>query len=597
MKGKLFFWIYPPIIILFIIFIFTLTVFTARSITGFFHDLSSFQLRQTVLVTANCLEPLLYNTGVEGLIRNRAEIQEYCDALVLGSKIRLTVITGDGVVLADTGADPEQMELHHDRSEIIDARQFGTGFATRTSASTGITTTYEAHALRDADGLVYAFLRIAIPFGVIDERRTELVVRILLFGTVSVLLVSLLSLYITRRLTGPIARINTIAQSFSDGWFSERIPEEGPEEIKSLASVMNRMALQLDERISTINQERNKVQTILQGMNEAVAVVSSNLELILTNRSFNSLFGSRNEHVLTTVLMATHSTELCDFLEAAIRANGPLETSLTLYSPVLRYIRAAVAPLPDGMSVLVISDLTRMHRLETIRRDFTANVSHELRTPITSIKAALETLQDVVLFQHDDQCSRFLDMALRGTNRLEAILADLLSLARIEEEERSGLKLETVDLDDLVQTIQTELAGRMIDAGVVFERSGTTGIRIHAHSGLLRQAIFNLVDNAIKYGASGGLVQVTTEKKAEQVVITVYDRGPGISERERSRLFERFYRVDKARSRETGGTGLGLAIVKHIARAHGGKVFLAEEPGPGSKFVLEIPLSGRDSDE
>lgn len=594
MKGKLFFWIYPPIIVFFLISIITLTVFTTQSITNFFHDLSSFQLRQTVLVTANSLEPLLHSEGPEGLSHNRGKIQEYCDSLVRGSKIRLTVITSDGVVLADTSADPARMELHHNRSEIIDALQFGTGFATRTSVSTGITTTYEAHALRDKDGVVYAFLRTAIPFGVIDERRTELVVRILFFGALSVLLVSLFSLYITRRLTRPIARINTVAQSFSDGWFSERIPEEGPEEIKSLASVMNRMAVQLDDRISTINQERNKVQTILQGMNEAVAVVSRNLELVLTNRSFDSLFESRDESGAHTLLMATHSTELCDFMEAAIRAAGPLETSLTLYNPVLRYIRAAVAPLPDGMSVLVISDLTRMHRLETIRRDFTANVSHELKTPITAIKASLETMQDASC-PHDEQCSRFLDMAVRGTNRLEAILEDLLSLARIEEEERNGLSFELVHLDDLIQTIQMELSGRMNDAGIVFERKGTTGIRLQAHSGLLRQAVFNLVDNAIKYGASGGLVQVTTEKRANQVVISIADRGPGISERDRSRLFERFYRVDKARSRETGGTGLGLAIVKHIARAHGGTVFLADKPDSGSQFVLEIPLSGRTS--
>lgn len=592
MRGKLFFWIYPPIIFVFVITVFFFTVFTAKSITEFFHDLSSFQLRQTVLVTANSLEPLLRSEGPEGITRNRGKIQDYCDELVRGSTIRLTLIRYDGVVLADTSADPEQMELHHERDEIQDALQFGKGFATRTSVSTGVTTTYEAHALRDEDGRVYAFLRTAIPFGVIDERRMELVIRILLFGSLVVMLVSLFSLYITRRLTRPIARIHAVAQSFSDGWFSDRIPEEGPDEIKSLALVMNRMAVQLDERITTINQERHKVQTILQGMMEAVVVVSSDLEIILANQAFEKFFGYKMENNAGTLLMATHSTELCDFMEATIRAAGPLETTLTLYGPLIRHIRAAAAPLPDGLSVLVISDLTRMHRLETIRRDFTANVSHELKTPITAIKASLETLQDLVCTR-DEQCTQFLDMAVRGTSRLESILADLLSLARIEEEERAGLKLEQVNLDDLVNTIQSELSGRMNDAGVVFERTGATGIMLQAHPGLIRQAIYNLVDNAIKYGASGGLVTVSTEARNAIVVITVSDRGPGISDRDPSRLFERFYRVDKARSRETGGTGLGLAIVKHIARAHGGSVYLAEESQPGAHFILEIPLSGQ----
>lgn len=592
MRGKLFFWIYPPIILVFVISVFAFTFSTAQSITEFFHDLSSFQLRQTVLVTANSLEPLLQSEGPDGITRNRVKIQEYCDDLVRGSTIRLTLIRYDGVVLADTSANPEEMELHHERSEIREALQFGKGFATRTSVSTGVTTTYEAHALRDEDGKVYAYLRTAIPFGVIDERRMELVLRILLFGSLAVMLVSLFSLYITQRLTRPIARIHAVAQSFSDGWFSDRIPEEGPEEIKSLASVMNRMAVQLDERITTINQERNKVQTILQGMMEAVVVVSPELQIILANQAFEKFFGFVREDNSGTLLMATHSTELCDFMEAGIRAAGPLETTLTLYGPTIRHIRAAAAPLPDGMSVLVISDLTRMHRLETIRRDFTANVSHELKTPITAIKASLETLQDLAC-SRDEQCSQFLDMAVRGTTRLESILADLLSLARIEEEERAGLKLEKINLDDLVHTIQTELSGRINDAGVVFERTGTAGIMIHAHSGLIRQAIYNLVDNAIKYGSSGGLVTVCTEQRNGSVAISVSDRGPGISERDRSRLFERFYRVDKARSRETGGTGLGLAIVKHIARAHSGTVYLAGQSQPGAQFVLEIPLSGQ----
>ncbi len=592
MKRKLFFWIYPPFIFAFVVSVFLLTVFSARSITSFFGDLSSFQLRQTVLVTANSLEPLLRPDGADGLVRNRKEIQEYCDALVRGSRIRITLIDPDGVVLADTGADPKNMELHDTRSEIQDALTYGSGFATRTSASTGITTMYEAHVLRDDNGVVYGFLRTAIPFGVIDAHRTELLVRILFFGAVVIILVSFFSFFLTRRLTRPIARIHAVARSFSDGWFSERIPEEGPEEIASLASVMNRMAVQLDERISTMKKEREKVQAILQGMMEAVAVVSPDLSLILTNRSFDLFFGfdSSIQTDAFSLLMATHSTELCDFMEAAIRAGGPLETTLTMYGQSTRQIRAAAAPLPDGSSVLVISDLTRMHRLETIRRDFTANVSHELKTPITSIKAALETVLDMSCAR-DSSCSRFLDMAVRGTTRLEAILSDLLSLARIEEEERDGLPIEPVDLDGVIESIHVELAVRMNDAQVVFEKKGASGIQVRAHPGLLRQALYNLVDNAIKYGASGGMVVVSVKTEGFSVSITVADRGPGISERDRSRLFERFYRVDKARSRETGGTGLGLAIVKHIALAHGGSVILDSDPGPGASFTFTLPLT------
>lgn len=592
MRNKLFFWIYPPFILAFVVSVFLLTFFSARSITSFFGDLSSFQLRQTVMVTANSLEPLLRSEGAEGIVRNRKKIQERCNSLVRGSRIRITLIDPDGVVLAETGADPEKMDLHNTRAEIQDALSYGTGFATRKSASTGITTMYEAHVLRDDNGAVYGFLRTAIPFGVIDAHRTALILRILSFGAVVVVLVSFFSLFLTRRLTVPIAKIHAIAGSFSDGWFSERIPEEGPEEIASLASVMNRMAVQLDERIKTMKREREKVQAILQGMMESVAVLSSDLSLLLTNRSFDVLFHFDNsaQTGYSSLLQATHSTDLCDFMEAAIRAGGPLETTLTMYGQTTRQIRAATAPLPDGTSVLVISDLTRMHRLETIRRDFTANVSHELKTPITSIKAALETVRDMSCAR-DSSCGRFLDMAVRGTVRLEAILSDLLSLARIEEEEREGLPLEMVDLDGIVESIRGELAPRMDEANVVFEKTGLSAVEVRAHPGLLRQAIYNLVDNAVKYGASGGVISLSINAEGASVRITVADQGPGIDERDRSRLFERFYRVDKARSRETGGTGLGLAIVKHIALAHGGSVRLDPESRKGAAFTFELPRS------
>ena len=264
MRTKLFFWIYPPFILAFVVSVFLMTFFSARSITSFFGDLSPFQLRQTVMVTANSLEPLLRSEGAEGIVRNRKKIQERCNSLVRGSRIRITLIDPDGVVLADTGADPEKMDLHNTRAEIQDALSYGTGFATRKSASTGITTMYEAHVLRDDNGAVYGFLRTAIPFGVIDAHRTALILRIL----------SLVRLLLSwfRFLPFPHPTVNSShcedscnRRFFSDGWFSERIPEEGPEEIASLASVMNRMAVQLDERIKTMKREREKVQPFYRG--------------------------------------------------------------------------------------------------------------------------------------------------------------------------------------------------------------------------------------------------------------------------------------------------------------------------------------------
>jgi two-component system, OmpR family, phosphate regulon sensor histidine kinase PhoR len=583
-RRGIFAWIYPPYIAAFIVMAAAFAAFTAQSATSFFSGLSSLELAQTATLSLNALKPLFQPASPD-----EKAIQGLCDALTAGTQLRLTVIAPDGRVIADTRADSQTMETHLTRQEIRQALATGSGSAVRRSATTGIITFYEALALRSTDGKVLSLVRTSMPFSLIGSRRSELVLAILAFGFCLALLASLIAYFVARRLAAPITRIHAGALAFAAGRLDSRIPEEGPREATELARVLNRMATDLSERIKTIKDQKDQAEAVLNGMSEAVAVVDPGQKLISTNPAFDALFGKAEAaSSRPTLLSITHNAELGDFMEAAAQAKGSLETGINLYGDKPRQLRAISSPLDNGRAVLVLNDLTRLTRLETVRRDFTANVSHELKTPITAIKAALETLSDEG-FSDAEASKKFLSMALRGTERLQAILDDLLSLARVEEEEKKGIEKTRVEVDRVIDWARSALKDRAAAAGMRIEVDGEKGLAVPGNEGLLVQAISNFIDNAIKYAASGALVRVTSALEGPLVRLSVSDKGPGIPERDRPRLFERFYRVDKARSRDSGGTGLGLSIVKHIAIAHSGSVRVESAEGSGSTFTILVP--------
>jgi two-component system, OmpR family, phosphate regulon sensor histidine kinase PhoR len=604
MKRKLFFWIYPPYLIVSLVAVVSFTVFTAESATQYFRDLSSLELAQTARLAANAVSSSLA-ADVTDDAGGSARVQTACDALVALTDVRLTVIDMNGLVLADTGADSHRMDFHLDREEVREAMESGSGSAIRKSVSTGVETAYEAVLVPASGPFAGTIVRAAMPFSIQGARRASLVSSVLAFGFALALAMSLVAIALSRRIERPILRMHSGALAFASGRLLEAIPEEGPLEIANLSSVMNRMAADLDARIKTVANQRNEVSAILNGMTEAVAVVSAVsaapaadpvLRVTDANPAFRALFPAATSGT-GTLMEITHSTELCEFMEVAIRTDGPLETGITLYGDAQatvenrRQIRLASAPLSAGSAVLVINDLTRLNRLETVRRDFTTNVSHELRTPVTAIRASLETLRDTG-FSDPKYSDTFLEIALRGTERLEAILSDLMSLARIEEEEKNGLEKALLDCDTVVDSAIRDASERIAHAGMTVTIEGEKGLTILAHEGLVKQALVNLLDNAAKYAAEGRGIRVITAREGLYSAITVADRGPGIPERDRPRVFERFYRVDKARSRDSGGTGLGLSIVRHIALANSGTVRLECPPEGGSSFSILLPTDG-----
>jgi two-component system phosphate regulon sensor histidine kinase PhoR len=367
------------------------------------------------------------------------------------------------------------------------------------------------------------------------------------------------------------------------------------EELGSLADVLNHMAGQLDEKIRMITQQRNELETILSAMREGVLAVDSDEHILTFNEAAGSFLridlSSTKGHAIQEVV---RNADILRFLSGVLTGDGPAEGEIVLHGPENKFLQLNGTLLQDigGNKIgalVVLNDITRLRQLENIRREFVANVSHELKTPITSIKGYVETLQEGAL-DDKDNVQKFLDIVLKQSDHLNYIVDDLLSLSRLEQgAERGEIQLSEENLRRILEAAAADYELKAREREIRLMVNCSEEIIVKANSRLLKQAIGNLLDNAIKYSEPGKAVEVEATGNTDEVVIRVSDHGNGIAPEHLSRLFERFYRVDKGRSRELGGTGLGLAIVKHITQAHGGRVTVESSIGKGSIFTLHLP--------
>jgi two-component system phosphate regulon sensor histidine kinase PhoR len=360
---------------------------------------------------------------------------------------------------------------------------------------------------------------------------------------------------------------------------------------------MNQMAAHLDDRIRTVLRQRNEQEAVLASMVEGVLAVDLEERILRLNRAAGRLLGVRPEQAEgRRIQEVVRKADLQRFVARALANREPVEGDIVLRDAEEgeRFLQAHGTVLRGAQgqeigALIVLNDVTRLRRLETLRRDFVANVSHELKTPITAIKGFVETLLDGAVADPDD-AQRFLQIITRQADRLNAIIDDLLDLSRIEQEaEKGGIPLARGALRPVLEAaVQAcSMSAREKPLQIVLHCSGELAAQINAP--LLEQAIVNLLTNAIKYSEPAGRVVVDAAQFGDKVMVKVQDWGCGISPEHLPRLFERFYRVDKARSRKQGGTGLGLAIVKHIVQSHGGEVVVHSTPGQGSTFTLILP--------
>ena len=409
------------------------------------------------------------------------------------------------------------------------------------------------------------------------------------------LVIGFLLWWTLRAVMSPLEEITEVAQAMSRGELQREIPIYSRDEIGRLAGAINHMAQRLSHTIREITEEKNRAQAILNSMADGVIAVDRAGRVLLVNPVVEKVFGiTQAESRGKSVIGVIRNFELERLLQQALATREQVMRELVILTPEPRVFRVHITPLrgtdegPGGV-VALLRDITERRRLEQMRTEFVANVSHELRTPLTSIRGFLETLLDGAV-EDPLTARRFLEIMVMETNRLTRLIDDLLQLSRLEDR-RTVLRHERVDMATVVGRVVDIFQTRAQEKGVEL------GVEVEAHlppvSGdpdMLAQVLVNLVDNAVKYTPEGGRITIRAGVVGGRLRVSVADTGVGIPEESLSRVFERFYRVDKARAREQGGTGLGLAIVKHIVEAHGGRVWAQSEVGRGSTFTFELPV-------
>ena len=410
-----------------------------------------------------------------------------------------------------------------------------------------------------------------------------------------VLLVWLASKYVVRNLQAPQYTIIDGIERFGRGDLGHRIPMSEIEEFSQFVEVANQTAIRLQSRIRNEEQQRRELESVFASMVEPVMVLDADERIVRINTAAEKVLGVRAKDAAgKNVLEVVRNNDLQRFVTWTLSSDQPVENEIVIHRDTQMILQAHGTVLQDENGdkiggLVVLNDVTMLRQLENVRKDFVANVSHELRTPITSIKGFVETLQDGALENRDDS-ERFLAIVARQADRLNAILEDLLSLSRIEQEsDLSEIELTRSDLSRIVRSAVQSCQTKADERDVPVEIDCPDDMTARVNPPLLEQAIVNLVDNAVKYSDAGNAVLVRVERSDTESVISVEDQGVGIPREHLPRLFERFYRVDKARSRTLGGTGLGLAIVKHIAQVHGGQATVESTPGQGSIFSIHIP--------
>ena len=403
---------------------------------------------------------------------------------------------------------------------------------------------------------------------------------------------------LARRVTRPIDELRAAAARLAGGDTTTAVPATEVAELADLATALSRLRTQLVERGLTIGRQGTQQEAVLGSMIEGVLAVDARQRLLGINRAAADLLDvDPDESAGRLLIDVIRNPDLRRFALTAIDCRAPVEDDLVLHGPRDRTIRLRGTALRDasgeGGAVIVLNDVTEMKRLEHVRRDFVANVSHELKTPIASIKGFVETLLDGAMDDPADT-SRFLGIVARQADRLAAIVDDLLALSRIEQSEGAGnLPVETVPVASILTAVTLDCGPRAADRSIRLEVDCPANLAATLNAALVEQAVINLVDNALKYSESGKTVWLSAAASEppgpRELVLRVRDEGCGIEPIHLPRLFERFYRVDKARSRNLGGTGLGLSIVKHIVQAHTGAVSVDSEPGVGTTFTIRLP--------
>jgi two-component system phosphate regulon sensor histidine kinase PhoR len=586
-KRRLLWQLYPSYLLITVISLLAATWYASKSFKAFYLEQAASDLQARALLLQSQILEYLDPLDPGGIDR-------FCKKIGTEAATRVTVILPSGEVAGDSEENPSTMDNHADRTEVRQALAGHLGSSARYSRTLDKDMMYVGVPLK-RDGRIMGVIRTSIPLTSVDKAVRSIDVQIAFGGLLIAILAAVLSLIISRRISRPLEEMKQGAERFSRGDLDHRLPLPDSEEMGGLAEALNEMAGQLGDRMKTVLRQRNELEAVVSSMVEGVIAVDVEERVISMNQGAAQMLACNPwEAVGKSIQEVVRNTDLQQFVRDTLTSDTLIEREMVHFSQEERHLNGHGTPLKDEEgnrigALIVLNDVTRIKRLEAIRRDFVANVSHEIKTPITAIMGFVETLRQNSM-KGSDEADRFLGIIEKHANRLKTIIEDLLSLSRIEQEgERGEILLQRGALKELlhtaIQVCQPKAEEKQITVALQCDKDVTASM----NSRLLEQAFVNLLDNAIKYSEQGSEVMISAQALDGDVAIRFQDHGIGIEKDHIPRLFERFYRVDRARSRKLGGTGLGLAIVKHIVQAHGGRIQVESTLGKGSIFCIYLP--------
>ncbi len=534
-------------------------------------------------IVANSVRPLLEANAPP------SSFDALAKQLGAGVDTRVTIIAPDGIVLGDSEADPATMENHAGRPEVQAAMQSGSGKDVRSSATLNVDFSYVAQRV-DVNGSPAAVVRVARPLSAIDATLSSITHSLLIAIIVTGAIAALLSLIIGSTIVRPLNALANAVRGVAQGDLTRRVKPRPAGEIGQVADAFNQMANNVEGLVDAVSEERSRLTAVLDSGSDAVLAVDAVARVTFASRAVASLLGRQPEEAIGNPFVWTMPEDAVVQLLHEVLETGE-RRSLSIERPKGRFLQVSAAPIAGGgdwVALVVFHDVTEAKRVEDTRRDFIANVSHELRTPLASIKSVVETLQSGAL-EDKAVAQDFLARADAEVDRLVQMVTELLELSSLESRQ-APLAREPFDVGQMLEAAVERMRPQAERKNLALALDVSSGLPpITGDGQRLEQAVVNLLDNAIKFTPDGGAIRVSAKDVNGMLQVEVEDSGVGISAEKLPRIFERFYKVDRARGDR--GTGLGLAVVKHTVEAHGGGVSARSQEGHGSTFTVRLPLS------
>lgn len=539
---------------------------------------------------------LLQTTNMENLDldKDAATIQKSLDPLGEDIDARITVIDSEGDVVADTKKDPEKLDNHMNRPEVTDILKKGesVGISIRESDSLGYSMLYVAVPVKH-QGKTDGVLRISISLESVDAAVAKLWGNLALIFGIALVIIAAISVFIARKITRPVREIIEVSTDLANHKYDSRIHGKISGELQDLSISVNTLAESLETQMFEIKQNEQRLNAIVQNLVSGVMLINVDKQVIMTNRTMYQILGE-TEITGKPFYEVIKSFALSQLIEGTFETKTIQQKEIILYFPREMILDASVSPILGENGeitgiILLLHDITQIRHLENVRSEFVTNVSHELKTPVTALKGFAETLLDGAMYD-EVLLKKFLTIIKEESDRLHRLIMDILALSRIEQNPVAE-NFELVDVDEVIEqsarTIFEMATEKNIRVTITEKTSGS--VMIETDRDKLQQIIINLLSNAINYTPVDGKVEVKLIEQEAEVIIEVTDNGIGIPAKDIDRVFERFYRVDKARSRHSGGTGLGLSIVKHLVENCGGRIEVESQEEVGSTFRVTLP--------